>query len=414
MFKIKYLILLFVLLCSTGSYVYSAEKKKAPKEVKMGTLYKAANLAIKNMNGQDNAKNNLLGALGRENISVKEKANIYYNCALLDESSNSIQNMKAYLKQPCDTAALFNTLLNMFDNLFKCDSVDAIPNPNGVVKLKYKSRTKNLRSKHLPNILNGGKYYMAKNDYATAYNFFDTYSTYTQPTDTMLSKAAYWATLSSYKLGHHTNTLKYIDAAFDVVGENDKAILLEYKCRSHNALNDMKSYEDDLLYGVRHYPNHDYFFVNLADVYCEKRMFNEGIALADSLIAIDSKKPLYWYSKSKIKLAENDYNSCIEYSDSTIRLDSTFTDAYYNKGISYLNMALIRQENACTDIRDPRCLEDRKAIENLYRMAQPCMEMVRKLEPENKERWGKHLYRIYMFLNRGKEFDEIDKLLRSN
>ena len=77
-------------------------------------------------------------------------------------------------------------------------------------------------------------------------------------------------------------------------------------------------------------------------------------------------------------------------------------------------MALIRQENACTDIRDPRCLEDRKAIENLYRMAQPCMEMVRKLEPENKERWGKHLYRIYMFLNRGKEFDEIDKLLRSN
>ena len=57
---------------------------------------------------------------------------------------------------------------------------------------------------------------------------------------------------------------------------------------------------------------------------------------------------------------------------------------------------------------------DRKAIENLYRMAQPCMEMVRKLEPENKERWGKHLYRIYMFLNRGKEFDEIDKLLRSN
>ena len=415
MFKIKNFILLFVFLGFLEVPVYSSTKKKdAPKEVKMGTLYKAANLAIKNSSGQDNAKNNLLGALNRDKLSVKEKANIYYTCALLDESSNSVQNMKAYLKQATDTAVLFNTLLNMFGNLYKCDSVDAIPLPNGIIKLKYKSRTNNLRSKHLANILNGGKFYLAKNDFATAYNFFDTYSSYTQPLDDMLSKVAYWATFSSYKLGQYTNTLKYIDKAFDVVGESDGAVLQEYKCRSHQALNDEKAYEEDLLKGVRKYPDHDYFFVNLTDIYCEKRLFKEGIALADSLITLDPKEPLYWYSKSKIKLAENDYEKSIEYSDSTIRRDSTFTDAYYNKGISFLNLALIRQDGACTDITDPRCLEDKKAIESLYRKAQPCMEMVRKLEPENKERWGRHLYRIYLFLNRGKEFEEIDKLLRSN
>lgn len=413
MFKIKYFILIIFLGFFETSV--SAEKKKdAPKEVKIGTLYKAANLAIKNSNGQDNAKNNLLGALGRENLSLKDKANIYYTCALLDESSNSVQNTKAYLKQNTDTAVLFNTLLNMFDNLYKCDSIDALPNPNGSVKLKFKSRTNNLRSKHLPNILNGGKFYLAKNDFAAAYKFFDTYYTYTQSSDANLSKVAYWATFSSYKLGQHTNTLKYIDKAFDVVDESNKAILQEYKCRSHHAINDEKAYEEDLLKGVRNYPDHDYFFVNLTDIYCEKRLFKEGIALADSLIGLDSKEPLYWYSKSKIKLAENDYDKCIEYSDSTIIRDSTFIDAYYNKGISFLNLALIRQDGACTDITDPRCLEDKKAIESLYRKAQPCMEMVRKLEPENKERWGRHLYRIYMFLNRGKEFEEIDKLLRSN
>ena len=413
MFKIKYLILLFVfLLVSTTAYT-AGKKKDAPKEVKMGTLYKAASLAIKNVSGQDNAKNNLLGAVNRENLSVKEKANIYYTCALLDESSNSVQNMKAYLKQATDTAVLFNTLLNMFGNLYKCDSLDAIPLPNGNVKLKFKSRTGNLRSKHLVNILNGGKYYLAKNNFATAYKFFDTYSTYAQPSDNQLPKVAYWATFSSYKLGEHANTLKYIDKAFSVVDENDGAILQEYKCRSHHALNDEKAYEDDLVNGVRKYPLHDYFFVNLTDIYCEKRMFKEGIALADSLISLDSQKPLYWFSKSKIKLAENEYEKCIEYSDSTIHRDSTYTDAYYNKGISYINLALIRQESACKDITDPRCLEDKKAIESLYRKAQPCMEMVRKLEPENKERWGRHLYRIYMFLNRGKEFEEIDKLLRS-
>ena len=409
----KRILFLFIFLNIVTTTLFSAEKKKEPKEVKLATLYKAANLAIKNSSGQDNAKNNLLGALNRESLTQKQKANIYYTCALLDESSNSIQNMKAYLKQPCDTAALFNTLLNMYGNLYKCDSLDAIPNPNGVVKLKYKSKTSGLRAKHLPNILNGGKYYLAKNNFATAYSFFDTYSTYTQPTVAMLPKVAYWATFSSYKLGQHANTLKYIDRAFEVVDAKDGAILQEYKCRTHLALNDEKSYEEDLVKGVRTYPDHDFFFVNLTDVYSEKHMYKEGLALADSLIAVDSKKPLYWFSKSKIELSENNYDKCIEYSDSTILRDSTYTDAYYNKGISYMNQALIRQDGASAKLTDPKSLEDKKAIESLYRKAQPCMEMVRKLEPENIERWGRHLYRIYMYLNRGKEFEEIDKLLRS-
>ncbi|MCR5533875.1 MAG: hypothetical protein K6F47_01680 [Bacteroidaceae bacterium] len=410
----KQILFLFIFLSLANTGVYPAEKQKTPKEVKLATLYKAANLAIKNSSGQDNAKKNLMEAVNRQNLTFKDKANIYYTCALLDESSNSIQNTKAYLKQVCDTAALFSTLLNMYGNLYKCDSIDALPNAKGIVKLKYNSKTNSLRSKHLSNILNGGKYYLSKNNYAMAYNFFDSYHTYTSPSDANLAKVAYWATFSSYKLAQYNNTLKYIDQAFNAVGKNEGAILQEYKCRSHQALNNDSAYIKDLIDGVKKYPSHDFFFVNLADIYCEKHLYKEGLALADSLIKLDPEKPLYWFSKSRYMLAENDYEKCIEYSDSTIRRDSTYSDAYYNKGISYLNLALIRQDGACTNLLDPKCMEDKKAIETLYRKAQPCMEMVRKLEPENKERWGRHLYRIYMFLNRGKEFEEIDKLLRSN
>ena len=87
--------LLFILLILTNTGFVSAAKNKAPKEVKLATLHKADNLAIKNANGQDGAKNNLLGALGRESLTDKDRAGIYYTCALLDESSNSVQNMKA-------------------------------------------------------------------------------------------------------------------------------------------------------------------------------------------------------------------------------------------------------------------------------------------------------------------------------
>ena len=40
------------------------------------------------------------------------------------------------------------------------------------------------------------------------------------------------------------------------------------------------------------------------------------------------------------------------------------------------------------------------------------MEAYRKLAPADKERWAPALYRIYLHLNMGKQFDEIDRLLK--
>ena len=40
------------------------------------------------------------------------------------------------------------------------------------------------------------------------------------------------------------------------------------------------------------------------------------------------------------------------------------------------------------------------------------METYRLLAPEKKEKWGPALYRIYFNLNLGKQFDEIDRLLK--
>ena len=39
------------------------------------------------------------------------------------------------------------------------------------------------------------------------------------------------------------------------------------------------------------------------------------------------------------------------------------------------------------------------------------MERVRRDDPENSERWAAPLYRVYLNLNMGKEFDEMDTIL---
>ena len=40
------------------------------------------------------------------------------------------------------------------------------------------------------------------------------------------------------------------------------------------------------------------------------------------------------------------------------------------------------------------------------------METYRRLRPEEREKWAPGLYRIYFNLNMGKQFEEIDKVMK--
>jgi hypothetical protein len=40
------------------------------------------------------------------------------------------------------------------------------------------------------------------------------------------------------------------------------------------------------------------------------------------------------------------------------------------------------------------------------------MERYRQLAPNERDKWATALYRIYLNLNMGRQFDEIDRLLR--
>ncbi len=410
----KSFVILLLFTCLAPILLAAGKKEKAQKPVKMSTLYKAASTAIKNASGQDGARTNLMNALPRTDLKDKDRAEIYYTAARLYESVNSVENRKAYLKQQYDTALFFNSLLNMYEQLRLCDSVDAVPNSQERVKLKYARKTSELRQKHIRNIRNGSKFFLRKGNYAEAYGFIDAYYTYSNNRrDTLLPKLAYQAALCGYLTKQPAHTLKYIDKAIETATRGDKPILQEYKVRTYAMLKNDSAWVRELNTGVSHYPEYDYFFVNLVDYYDSHRMTKEGEALADSLIkVVSADKAIYWYTKSKMRLLDNDYEACIQFADSTLKRDPAFTDAYYNKGISYLNMAVIRQESACSDIKDPRFAQDRQAIHHLYAEAMPCMQKVRELQPENVDRWAPPLYRIYLFLNKGKEFDEIDKLLK--
>ena len=55
--------------------------------------------------------------------------------------------------------------------------------------------------------------------------------------------------------------------------------------------------------------------------------------------------------------------------------------------------------------------KQRAATLKYYKEALPYLEKYRAMRPDRKDKWALPLYTIYLNLNMGKEFDEIDKLM---
>ena len=80
---------------------------------------------------------------------------------------------------------------------------------------------------------------------------------------------------------------------------------------------------------------------------------------------------------------------------------------YLNAGLAYFNRAVEEEKTARTS-RDLK-----KKVAASYRGALPYMEQYRRMAPNDQSRWLLPLYTIYLNLNMGKEFEEMDNLMKA-
>ena len=112
-------------------------------------------------------------------------------------------------------------------------------------------------------------------------------------------------------------------------------------------------------------------------------------------------------TKSTAVLNLERYAECISICDSMIAQGDSLPEAYLNAGLAYFNQAVKIDKSVPTR-------SGRKQMINLYRQALPYMVQYRKLQPSQSSRWLLPLYTIYLNLNMGKEFEEIDRLIKEN
>ena len=395
--KLHALALLFLIILTPCCYAQKKEISQAQTIVKSGKNLAQAEQQMRKL---------LKDSINQKNIKV---------WVILTEAVRGqylAGNERMYLRQQQDTAALFKLALKMFGDYQSLDSVDALPDKKGRVHLKYRNSNSAFLNIYRPNLYNGGVYFLRKQNYKEAFSMIDAFldcqrqplfENYHYERDTLNRTAAFWTVLCGYQTGDHEMALKYKDLALQDTLHLESCF--QYLAEIYKQQGDKPNYEWSLVKGFECNPSSSYFFPRLIDYYNTSNQTERAMTIVNEALQTNDSSELFLFAKSNLLLNQGDYDECIAICDTLIARNDTLADAYYNAGVAYVNKAFLLEKGK-VDVKQ------RKEIRKLYQKALPYMERYRALAPQEKDKWAAALYNIYLKLNMGKQFEEIDQMLR--
>jgi len=366
-----------------------------------------ARTILKSKRGVEQAEQLMKGLLkDSANRQDKRIYAVWYESVLMQYQA---VNEKLYMKQRQDTAQFFELTRRLFTVAETLDSLDMRPDRKGKVSPEYRKENAAQLMKFRPNLFVASTYYVRKGDFKRAYEFSEAYMdcarqplfvSYTLDSlDERMPEAAYWATYSGYRMNDPVLTLRYRKLALRDTAKVEQT--LQYMAEARRLLNDDSLYMETLSEGFRRYPTNNYFFPRLMDYFTAHGENEKALKVVDRVLQENDSSLLYLYAKSTVLFNMGRYDESIALSDTLISRNDSMPDPYYNAGTAYLNKAVKLHP-----------LREKKLLRQTYQKARPYMERYRQLAPEQKLKWGPALYRIYLNLNMGRQFDEIDQLLK--
>ena len=322
-------------------------------------------------------------------------------------------NEKLYLKQKYDTTLLFDTASRMFRDMEAYDSIDAMPDDKGHAHPKMRKQNSLLLSQLRPNLYNGGLFFIAKKRYEKAYELLGQYIDaashpmfgnfhYAQK-DKHLPEAAYWASYCGYKLNDAKKILHNTYLALKDTAHYES--MLQLLATAYQLDGDTSRYVKTLKEGFDAYPKSPFFYSHLVDYYSSYKDWSKSLALSDKALSADSTSLPVLLAKSTLLLNTTDYDQSFAISSKLTKEHPEMATAWLNAGLAKFNKGVSLDKNLQLSAKT------RKHIQQLYREALPFLEKYKALQPADKDKWGLPLYTIYLNLNMGKQFDEIDKLI---
>lgn len=323
-------------------------------------------------------------------------------------------NEALYLKHPCDTTLFYNNIAEMFKVAICFDSIQVKTNKPQKEINKSREKYANMLLSTRANLFNGGVFFIRKKDYNNGFDLLSLYittaqhaifSSYNLPQkDKYLPEAAYWTVFCGYKTQDANKALCY--ASLALTDSIHHANTLQYLADTYKMNRDTIRYEQTLKEGFDKYPVSPFFFSRLIAFYANEDNYSEGLNLVERALAIDSLNRSFRFAKSSILYHLKRYDQSIDICKSLLAEKDTTSGILLNIGLSYFNKA------EDLNLKVGNVGKNKSKINSLYAKALGYLEEYRKREPQDKDKWAVALYTIYLNLNMGKEFEEIDKLLR--
>ena len=366
-----------------------------------------ARTIIKSGKGGEQAEKLMTGLL-KDSVNREDKRiyAVWYDAVLMQYLA---VNEKLYMKQRQDTAQFFELTKRLFTVAAALDSLDMRPDKKGRVAPEYRRDHARQLSAYRPNLFAATTYFVRKGDFPKAYDYGEAYiGSSCQPlfreyrldsTDTRLPEAAYWATYSAYRQHDAVRTLRNRQLALQDTAK--AAFTLQYVAEARHWLNDDSLYLETLQEGFRRYPRNTYFFPRLMDYYTAHEDYGQALKVVNCALEANDSSQLTLFAKATVLFNLGRLDESIAVSKQLLQRNDSLPEAYYNIGSCYLNKALALSP-----------LREKKQQRRYYQQARQAMEHYRQLAPDEVRKWGPALYRIYLNLNMGRQFDEIDKLLR--
>lgn len=396
----RQLFLFFAIFISIATFAQKKEISQARSNIKSRSNLDQAEASMRSL---------LNDSANRGNIKI------YETLADAIRAQYEVANEKLYLKEQYDTISFFNTAHRMFLAYESLDSIDALPDKKGRIKLNFRKKNAEYLDKYRRNLYNGGLFFIRKKDYLSAYNMMDTYldcakqplfvdCKYTN-NDKIAFSSAFWALFSGYKLNKPDYALKYADLALTNNLYRNRA--LQYLSEIYLMNGDTTKYVETLHIGFNENKKSKFFFLRLMDYYNSKNQLDSAMAVVDTALTSDKDNVLFLFAKSNILLNMGRYPECISICDTILEENDTLPDVYYNAGVSYINLAVNLEKTPASKRKN------RTQILDYYKKSLPYMEKFKDLRPNDKSKWAPSLYNIYLRLNMGKQFEEMSLILQN-
>lgn len=381
------------------------------KEVKKAIL--AARDQIKSGKDLDKAEKSMMSLLNDSDNLDNDK--IWSTLFDALQGQYKAGNEALYLKQKYDTAAFFQITSRLFTQMERYDSIDALPDKKGRVELKMRKDNAELLHRIRPNLYNGGLYYLSRQKYAEGYTLLQQYiDAARQPLfeayqyeekDQRMPMAAYWSVYAAYKQKNVKNVLHNTYLALKDTTHME--MMLQYLSDTYRIDGDTTRYVQTLQDGFAHYPLSPFFFSHLVEYYSSQQEWTKALELTDGALKADSTNMLFRLTKSTMLLNTGDYQQAYDISKELLEKNDSLADAILNAGLAQFNLGVTSSKQYRKDATA------RKQVLSCYRTALPYLERYRTMQPDRQDKWALPLYTIYLNLNMGEKFDEIDKLIKA-